>query len=184
MIPGLLLPVSLLLLLGLWRSFKDQSVFFRSYVVLYFGLVVVLPFPPERYLVPLIPLIYLFLFRGVQVAELQLPKLIMSEPRRKIVRHLVRLTFALVVVLHIGWIANYLFNKDMSTTRVWFGKRLPASWQGFLETFEWVQNNTQESAVLATVFDPMYYLYRVGDRSNPVHITKHTTIHMAKPSLM
>ena len=68
-IPGLLLPVGLLLLLGLWRSFNDQSVFFRSYVVLYLALVVALPFHPERYLIPLIPAIYFFLFRGVQAAE-------------------------------------------------------------------------------------------------------------------
>jgi hypothetical protein len=39
----------------LWRLFKDQSVFFRAYVVLYLGLVVALPFPPDRYLVPLVP---------------------------------------------------------------------------------------------------------------------------------
>ena len=37
-IPGLLLPVGLLLLLGLWRLFNDQSVFFRSYVRFVFGL--------------------------------------------------------------------------------------------------------------------------------------------------
>jgi hypothetical protein len=41
---------------------------------------------------------------------------------------------------------------------------LPASWQGFSETFEWIRNNTHESAVLATAFDPMYYLY-TGRRS-------------------
>ena len=37
-IPGLLLPVGLILLLGVWQSFNDQSVFFRSYVMLYLGL--------------------------------------------------------------------------------------------------------------------------------------------------
>jgi hypothetical protein len=174
MIPGLLLAVGLLLLFGLWRSFSDQSVFFRSYVVLYLGLVVALPFLPDRYLVPLIPVIYFFLFRGVQVAEFQLSKLMMSETRKKIVCNLVRLTFALVVVLHVGWIANYLFNKDVSTTRVWFGKRLPASWQGFSETFEWICNNTQESAVVATVFDPIYYLY-TGRRSIQPGLVKPAT---------
>lgn len=37
--------------------------------------------------------------------------------------------------------------------------RLAASWQGFSETFEWIRNNTDESTVLATLYDPMYYLY-------------------------
>jgi hypothetical protein len=67
-------------------------------------------------------------------------------------------------VLHVGWIANYLFSKDVAMTRAWFGARLPASWQGFTETFEWIRNNTDESTILATVYDPMYYLY-TGRRS-------------------
>ncbi len=159
MVPGVLLPVCLLVLLGLWCSFNDQSFFLRSYLVLYLGLVVAWPFPPERYLIPLVPAIYFFLIQGVQGAEFQSRKLMMSPILKRILSHFVRVTFALVVVFHFGWIANYLFNKDLSTTRVWFGKRLPASWQGFSETFEWIRNNTQESAVLATVFDPMYYLY-------------------------
>jgi hypothetical protein len=163
-IPGLLLPVGLLLLLGLWRSFNHQSVFFCSYVVLYLGLVVALPFPPERYLIPLVPVMFFFLFRGVQAAQSHLSSLTASEARKKILCHSVGVIFALVVVLQVGWIFHYFLNRDVATTRVWFGKRLPVSWQGFSETFEWIRNNTDESAVLATVRDPMYYLY-TGRRS-------------------
>ena len=82
-----------------------------------------------------------------------------SETRKKILCHLVRVTFALVVVLHVGWISHYLFSKDAATTRVWFGERLPASWQGFSETFEWIRSHTDDKTVLATFYDPMYYLY-------------------------
>jgi hypothetical protein len=163
-IPGLLLPVGILLALGIWRSFNDQTVFFRSYVVLYLALVLTWPFHPLRYLIPLVPGIYFFLFRGIQAVELHLNNVMTSETRKKILNHLVRVTFAMVVVLHVGWISNYLLKKDLATTRVWFGKRLPASWQGFSETFEWIRNNTNESAILATQFDPMYYLY-TGRRS-------------------
>jgi len=158
-IPGLLLPIGLLLLFGLWRSLNDQSVFFRSYVVLYLGLVVALPFPPARYLAPLVPGIYFFLFRGVQAAVVHLSNLMTSETRKNILCHLVRVTFALVVVLQVGWIFNYFLNKDVATTRAWFGTRFPATWQGFSETFEWIRNNTDESTIIATTNDPMYYLY-------------------------
>jgi hypothetical protein len=158
-IPGLLLPVGLILALGLWRSFNDQSVFFRSYVLLYLALVVAWPFNPERYLIPLVPAIYFFLFRGVQAAEVHLNNLMTSETRKKILCHLVRVTFAVIVVFHVGWISNYLFSKDLKTTRAWFGLRLPVSWQGFSETFEWIRSHTDDKAVLATFYDPMYYLY-------------------------
>ena len=163
-VPGLLLPVGLVLLWGVWRSFNEQSVFFRSYVFLYLALVVAWPFPPTRYLVPLVPAIYFFLFRGVQAAEGDIANLMTSETRKRSSRHLVRVTFALVVVLNVGWISNYLLNKDVATTRVWFGKRLPASWQGFSETFEWIRTNTEASTFVATLYDPMYYLY-TGRRS-------------------
>jgi hypothetical protein len=158
-IPGLSLPVGLLFLFGLWRLFKDQSVFFRAYVVLYLGLVVALPFPPDRYLVPLVPGIYFFLLRGVQLAEAHLSSLMTSETRKRFLCQLLRTTFALVVVLQVGWIFNYFLIKDVATTRTSFGKRLPASWQGFSETFEWIRNNTDQSTILATGYDPLFYLY-------------------------
>jgi len=158
-IPGLLLPVGLILLLGVWQSFNDQSVFFRFYVVLYLGLVIAWPFPSARYLIPLAPGIYFFLFQGVRAAESHLSNLMTSEARRKILCHLVRVTFALVVVVHVGWLSHYLFSKDGATTRVWFGERLPASWRGFSETFEWIRYHTDDRTILATSYDPMYYLY-------------------------
>jgi hypothetical protein len=163
-IPGLLLPVGLVLLLGVWRSFNDQSVFFRSYVLLYLLLVVAWPFHPGRYLIPLVPVIYFFLFCGVETAQVLLNNFMTSKARRKTLCHFVRVTFALVVVLQVGWMLNYFLNKDVTTTRVWFGKRLPTSWQGFSETFEWIRSNTDESTILATPYDPMYYLY-TGRRS-------------------
>ena len=159
-IPGLMLPLGLFLLLGVWRSFNDQSVFFRSYVLLYLTLVVAWPFHPVRYLIPLVPGIYFFLFQGVQAAEVHLSNLMTRESQKRISRHLVRATFALVVVLHVGWISHYLFSKKAAaTTRAWFGQRLPVSWEGFSETFEWIRSHTDDKAVLATFYDPMYYLY-------------------------
>src|SRR5262245_5795025 len=158
-IPGLMLPVGLVLLLGIWRSFNDQTVFFRSYIVLYLALVVAWPFNPQRYLIPLIPAIYFFLFRGVHAAEAHLNDLMTSKTRTKVLCHLVRVTFAIVVMLHVGWISHYLFSKDVATTRVWFGAEVPASWRGFSETFQWVRSHTDDRSVLATFYDPMYYLY-------------------------
>ena len=158
-IPGLLLPVGLLLILGLWRSFNEQSVFFRSYVLLYLALVVAWPFHPLRYLMPLIPGIYFFFLRGVHDAEVNLSKVLTSDSRKNAFCHMVRITFAVIVVLQVGWFGNYLFNKDVATIRVWVGKRLPATWEGFAETFDWIRNNTEESTILATSYDPMYYLY-------------------------
>jgi hypothetical protein len=68
-------------------------------------------------------------------------------------------TIALIVVLHVGWFSHYLLFSDAHASRAWFGIRLAASWNGFSEAFDWVRKNTDEATTLATVYDPMYYLY-------------------------
>ena len=100
-IPGLLLPVGLFLLWGVWRSFNAQSMFFRSYVLLYLALVIAWPFRPARFLIPLVPGIYFFLFRGVQATEIDLSNVMTvgdSERRSYVIWS--ECIFALVVVLH------------------------------------------------------------------------------------
>jgi hypothetical protein len=68
-------------------------------------------------------------------------------------------TIALIMVLHVAWFSHYLFFSNTDTIRTWYGLRLPMSWNGFSEAFEWIRKNTDESATLATTYDPMYYLY-------------------------
>jgi hypothetical protein len=125
------------------------------------------------------------LFQGVQAAEVRLSNLMTRESQKRISRHLVRATFALVVVLHVGWISHYLFSKKAATTRAWFGLRLPVSWEGFSETFEWIRSHTDDKAVLATFYDPMYYLYTVEELSGQAFTSrKPIFIHTAKPWLI
>ncbi len=47
------------------------------------ALVVSWPFHPARYLIPLVPGIYFFLFQGVQAAEVHLSNLMTSETQRR-----------------------------------------------------------------------------------------------------
>jgi hypothetical protein len=157
MIPGLLLFALALLTLGALASFTAQTFFFRSYVLLYSALVLSWPFHPGRYLIPLIPVVYFFLFRGVHAIEFHTPRIVPSKPINVLVRHITHGLFALIVVLHVGWFFHYLFITDPH--RAWYGMRLPASWTGFSEAFDWIRKNTDEATVLATVYDPMYHLY-------------------------
>jgi hypothetical protein len=41
-----------------------------------------------------------------------------SETRKKILCHLLGVTFAVIVVLLVGWIANYLTRRVVETTRL------------------------------------------------------------------
>jgi hypothetical protein len=39
-----------------------------------------------------------------------------------------------------------------------FGRRSAFSWTGFEEVFDWIRRNTPPKAVLATAYDPVYFL--------------------------
>jgi hypothetical protein len=65
---------------------------------------------------------------------------------------------ALLIGLNVAWFRSY--NRPSSDGGVrGFGVRLSYGWSGFIETFDWLRNNTAQDEILATSYDPMYYLY-------------------------
>jgi hypothetical protein len=40
-----------------------------------------------------------------------------------------------------------------------YGNRVSYAWAGFEESFAWIRTNVPPDALLATAYDPMYYLY-------------------------
>jgi hypothetical protein len=40
-----------------------------------------------------------------------------------------------------------------------YGNRVPYGWAGFEESFAWIRAHVPPDALLATAYDPMYYLY-------------------------
>jgi len=62
---------------------------------------------------------------------------------------------ALLVVL---WLGLYVrADPRLDVRPAW--ERHESHWPGFTETFGWIRANTAASDVLATPYDPMYYLY-------------------------
>ncbi len=49
--------------------------------------------------------------------------------------------------------------EDPDTTRSAFYSRLDYRWEGFEQTASWIGENTASTAILATAYDPLYYLY-------------------------
>ncbi|MGH7816753.1 MAG: hypothetical protein ACREOR_05140, partial [Candidatus Binatia bacterium] len=65
----------------------------------------------------------------------------------------------IILLLNAVWLSSYLLIRDERTTRGLHGNRVPYSWAGFEESFAWLRANARPDAVLATAYDPMYYLY-------------------------
>ena len=65
---------------------------------------------------------------------------------------------ALLMGLNVLWFRTY--NRPAIDDHVrGFAVHFTYGWSGFAETFEWVRHHTAENDLLATPYDPMYYLY-------------------------
>lgn len=158
-LPGLRVLVYPLLIWGAYVSFRRQSIFFNSFLLLYLLLILAWPFHPQRYILPLIPVAVLIFFDGMHAAESFARARVVSPRKRRVTALLTRVPLALILVFNLTWLSFYLQGDNKDTTRAWYGQRLPYGWGGFAETFAWIRKHTKEGEVLATAYDPMYYLY-------------------------
>src|SRR2546426_2311481 len=146
--PGLRFLVYPLLIWGGYLSLRRHTVFFYSFLLLYLLLVLGWPFISYRYILPLLPVALLFLFRGVQAAESYMAARAVSLRTKRSTEHgersqegggqlvpwLVRLPLAALLVLNLVWLSFYLQGPNMETTRAWYGRRLPYGWGGVTGT--------------------------------------------------
>jgi hypothetical protein len=144
---------------GTYISLRRHTVFFYSFLLLYLLLILAWPWHPSRFIMPLIPLALLFLFRGIQAVESVTAERTVSLHTKQLIALLMRFPILAILVLNLAWMSFYLQDFEKETTRAWFGQRLPYSWDGFMETFSWIREHTNEEDVLATAYDPVYYLY-------------------------
>ena len=160
LLPGFGLFLGVFSFIGVIASARREDLFAWSFLALSVALLLVWPFHPGRYLAPLAPLVLLFLFRGMARAQSWLETALRHNTASW--RWLARLAWCpvLIILLLDGvWLSSYLLIRDDQTTRALYGRRLPYSWSGFEESFAWIRAHTDADALLATSYDPMYYLY-------------------------
>ena len=138
-----LLMTAILVPILLRRSLPDW------YIALYLGMILIWPWEPTRFLVPLTPLLYLYLFSFLgQIGT--------AISRRKGKAGLYLRTFsigitAVFVLLNIGHQINYSAQIQRAD--------MPAAWAARYRLFNWLKENTAEDAVLASLNDYQLYLY-------------------------
>jgi len=132
----------------------NWSFFLSSIALLLFW-----PFHPGRYAAPLVPLLILFLFRGMNALDGWLDSKAEDYALAGLAGKLAWCPVLLILILNGVWLSGYLLIRDEQTTRGVYGSRLPYAWSGFEETFAWIREHAPADALLATAYDPMYYLY-------------------------
>jgi hypothetical protein len=159
LVPGLAIILGLLTATGMVVSIKRDEIISLSLFLSSLALLLVWPFHPGRYLAPLIPILLLFLFRGCARARMWLASESPTAGMRALFAKVAWFPLLIILALNAFWLSGYLFAGDARTTRGLYGNRVPYSWTGFEETFAWIREQTPRDAVLATAYDPMYYLY-------------------------
>jgi hypothetical protein len=145
--------------IGMIDSVRREEAFAWCFFLSSVVLLLAWPFHPGRYMAPLVPLLVLSLFRGMAAVEHWVQSMQRKFALKGVLAKLAWSPAVLIVLLNGVWLSSYLLIDDDTTTRGLYGRRMPFDWRGFEESFAWVRKNTQRDALLATAYDPMYYLY-------------------------
>lgn len=145
--------------LGMIVSLRTRETFTWTFVLSSVALLLVWPFHPGRYMAPLVPVLVLFLFRGMASAERWFASVGGDYPFKELITKVAWLPAIVLLMLNGVWLSSYLLIQDDQTTRGGYGRRVPYGWGGFEESFAWIRKNTAVDARLGTAYDPMYYLY-------------------------
>jgi hypothetical protein len=113
------------------------------------------PWAPDRYLVPLIPVVIMTMAAGPGFLRLaarrSTPALKPPSPWPAI---------AVLAVLLTGNGLSLIFRIQPGTNiRAWDMADTGYEWSGFEETFTWISRNTPPDARIGSLFDTMYFLY-------------------------
>ncbi len=158
LLPGLVFFLAALTVVGMIQSTRRSELALGSFFLSSVGLLLVFPFHPGRYVAPLVPVLVLFLFHGAK-AVADWSESAAGESPVGLLGKIAWCPIALILLLNGVWLSSYLLVHDDQTTRGLYGSHVPYSWRGFDETFAWIREHTPPDALLATAYDPMYYLY-------------------------
>ena len=159
LLPGVGFFLAFFSFIGAIASARRENLFAWSFLALSVALLLAWPFHPGRYLAPLAPLALLFLFRGMASAHSWLEVALGNAASWRWLSRLAWSPVLFILLLDGAWLSSYLLNHDDQTTRGLYGRRLPYGWSGFEESFAWIRAHAAPDALLATGYDPMYYLY-------------------------
>ncbi|HEX6769869.1 MAG TPA: hypothetical protein VF208_11000 [Candidatus Binatia bacterium] len=159
LVPGLVVILAGMTTLGMisYRRHEDAATW--SFLIISVLILLFWPFQPSRYCLPLVPVLVLFLYRGVEHTAQWLTRTELRTSLKSLLRKLVWAPVVMVLGLNLFWLSSFVWSRHPDSTRGLYGGRAPYTWAGFEETFAWVRENTKPDDLLASAYDPMYFLY-------------------------
>jgi 4-amino-4-deoxy-L-arabinose transferase-like glycosyltransferase len=147
----ILIAILLLTLSAILNDIKHKNLL-GLYLSAYLGLIWIWPWPPDRFLIPILPFLLVFLFKeGWKVIQ---KSKIISERRYLLALCLiVLLGFNVQQVYQVGRMARAIHYPLLTEMPE------PISWSSYQEVFHWVNTHTTSADTLAAGLDSMLYLY-------------------------
>lgn len=145
----------LLLMTGVGRSLTSGPRLPLLFGAVYLGLVLLHPFAPHRYLLPLVPLVVFLILNGTERVAHVVSRRFQCRARPGVAAAIAAST---VLVPNL-WLFESGRRDAADAVRSWYGRDLGYRWSGFEETFSWVRSHTRPDDVLGTMFDGSYFLH-------------------------
>lgn len=150
------LVLSLLTFFGFIRDMRQSVSLLHLFIMFYLITIMMWVWPPDRFVVPVIPFLLLFAYRGLSgICE----KLFQSKSLKTAA------TFILVCSIGIPLVYNLILcTKEtmkyhavsLSYVSSIYGQD---NWEDTRELLDWIRQNTSQDSILLGNLDPTYYLY-------------------------
>jgi hypothetical protein len=152
--------LTLLMAVGLIRLFKSISRLTALYMILYLGLLLILPWHPFRHLVPMASLILGCCFLGVDwmfaFLQSRLKPIALPLPFILLTGYF---AFGIICITNVVFVLTGLQGRSNHLLPSYGNLSFSGeTWKGFNETFEWIKIHTGKEEKIASVYDPLYYL--------------------------
>jgi len=143
--------IILITLIGIIRGFKARQIL-PYYLIGYLCVILVWPWPPKRFIIPVLPFFLSFLFREMGR---------MAQKYRLLANRKLLVTICLIILWGGNLTSVYQAGNTSRAMGYPYNSSLkePISWSSFEAIFQWIKNNTQPDDILACGFDSMVYLY-------------------------
>jgi hypothetical protein len=143
-----------LAVIGVHALVRDGAWLPLLFVGAYLPAVLAHPFAPHRYLVPVLPVFAMAVVAGAARAG----KLFARDAGGW--SGIVALIAAAPLIFgNVAWWRHRVAPLNDGHVRGWYGVDMGYRWEGFQESFDWIRTHTPADARLASVFDPMYFLF-------------------------
>jgi hypothetical protein len=132
------------------------------YLGSYLLLVLVWPWHPFRFLVPILPFLLAYFFQGISTS---------LDRWASIKKYLLPLGLGLLLVAHFALLWQHGQQTKEFCYPFVMGQKNPAHWSSYKDMFRWLKSHSQPEDVIASMEDPMIFLYTGRRAIRPFKIT-------------